>query len=286
MKIIDPPFLELHFYRLDKNDTTMMREIIAYLLDKDAKLSGKVSVFPNFDFSVKFASVTDYQQEDIAFHYINEYNELASKHQIISFYIQNASGLRLNKSEIVTFTSIPDAIKETSNHAIAIFTEGEDVDGNCILNNKKLSKLIHNRFIDLCVNLDITYAAICCELGMETPEELKLLKYRSIAFKDFFVNTKYYSKEIIQSILDLSQEYNAYIETLNNGYFISVNNSFREKETESMPQDISDRFSMRVCKFIADAEHPQQQKSPEQLIIEERIKRGKMLGGHILLDPD
>ena len=223
MKTIAPPFLELHFYKSDKDDTIMMKEIITCLLDKGAKLLGKASVFPNYDFLVKFASTTDYQQEDVSFHNIKEYDELSSKHQFISCQMQNASGLRLNKSEIITFTSIPDDLKEKSNHPIAIFTEGEDVEGDYVLNNKKISKLIHNRFIDLCVSLDITYGAICGELGIETPEELKLFKYKSIAFKDFFINTNYYSKETIQSLLDLSQEYNAHIETLDNGYFVSIN---------------------------------------------------------------
>jgi hypothetical protein len=264
MKTIDPPFLELHFYKSDKNDSVMMKEIITYLLDKGAKLSGKASIFPNFDFSARFASTTDFHQEDIPFHNIDEYAELSSKHQFISFQMQNASGLHLNKSEIVTFTSIPDAIKEKSNHVIAIFTEGEDAEGNFILDNRKLCKSVHNRFIELCVGLDITYGAICCELGMEIPEELKLLKYKSIAFKDFFVNTKYYNQETIQSILDLSQEYQAHIEPFDNGYFISVNNFFYEKASEKTPQDISDKFSMRVCKLVSEVECPQME-NPEGL---------------------
>ena len=44
---------------------------------------------------------------------------------------------------------------------------------------------------------------------------------------------------------------------------------------------------MRVCKLISEIEYSisQEQETPEQSLIEERIKRGKMLGGHILLDP-
>ncbi|MEZ5039264.1 MAG: hypothetical protein R2828_05215 [Saprospiraceae bacterium] len=233
IKLPEPPLLSMSFYRTNIKESILLMELLACALDIGAKVIGEVSYCEGIDIKKKrFASIMDLG--------VPSYKNLSTLNEIMTFQEQEniniinipLRGILTNcQADFISVIPISEEAKNIDTHPVSWTTSGtcfEFFDPYF----KKASGFgdkIYQIFKIATQRIDPVYASINTEYYLPCLTDIKI-DDKSMAFQDFFINSKYFSKEKLDELKNVLFDY--YCETLENGIYFSRSPFFNPEKVE------------------------------------------------------
>lgn len=255
MNLPNGPFLELSFYFVDRPETAALADFIYLLVELGGECTGEIAV--HVGEGIRDQPFTWITEPILEKRPIADLNDLvqqfaAPNQKVIQVYMNNATGIFSDLSEILTYLSISPSATQQDHHPLSIWTEGWMFSGppDFLAEHAEYATQvgyqIYQRFRTLVERLSPSYAAIMIEQALPCLTDLRDNSSYYL-FSYFFVNSSFVGEQHLKQIQEIYG--GAYLEQLSNGLYVSSYEYFNP-EHKSLPLALVLENSTKLAKLI------------------------------------
>ncbi|MCI0640756.1 MAG: hypothetical protein L0Y70_16915 [Gemmataceae bacterium] len=232
------PHLEFGFYHPARNDQTFFAAVVQSILAGNSQYVGYITLAKNA--ARPFESI--YSLEELRDIPVppNELNDFLANEQslVCRVFFRDALGVHSESLTYLRYESVSDVASRKDNHPLLIV--GED----CETPTAELS--LYDKFIYYVSSLEVAYANISSEIGLECPTDLEQ-DSRSYAFQDFFLSKQFFEQKTIGHVILALDGY--FIQELLTGFYFSSSADLNPDHV-NIPRQKRPDYSVEVAKAV------------------------------------
>jgi hypothetical protein len=231
MKKPEPPFLELGFYVEALHDADAFARVVETAISLGAVFTGSILAYRGP--GVRHQRFAGLYEDEVAEELTIAVPELDAilydnDLQIMTLDLAHAIGIVPNRYEFVMYSSISEMAATCDTHPVQLIADGSLFESlpptpSGDAEAQRMGMLIYKRFLEMVKGVKPAYASITSEISLESPTDLRA-KQHSYAFGDCYVQNRFIGHERVSALLAMCR--NAYVEELEDGYYVSTNRFF------------------------------------------------------------